>query len=1205
MEPSQYLETSKLLIDNVKGKAVFVEERRELSIELAAMMLNEARRIQTSVEHRQQAQIDRMMEDPSGKIFTTSMTDECFRSVNTDRVADQLIYLMDTFGIPKYLSYFRQFQLMVFKWIGGALPSVFVPLARHMMRRETSAVILPGERRPLARHMEMRRKESVRVNLNHLGEAILGEKEAERRMSIYLDDLARPEVEYVSVKISTICSQLNLLDWEGTLNVLEGRLKQLYRQAMAHTYVRVNGKSVPKFVNLDMEEYRDLQLTVELFRRVLDDPEFYQYSAGIVLQSYLPDSYLMQQELTVWAMKRVANGGAPIKIRLVKGANLALEGVEASTRGWPQAPYMNKADVDANFKRMLTYACDPDHACAARLGVGSHNLFDIAYALLLRSEMGVEKYVEFEMLEGMADHMRRVVQTLSGDMLLYCPSATEKEFVSAVAYLVRRLDENTAPENFLRHLFGLYPNTQEWQDQANHFSLACHAASAVSKSPRRTQNRFLDHEKSEITDIFHNEPDTDWSLPQNRKWIQQKLLERGRQEVEAIPLVIAGKEIPINKDYFGEENDPSRPKELLYQYALADSAHAEKALQTAEKARAKWVKTPIEERVRIFSELAHLLRHKRGELICAMVAEGGKIVEEADTEVSEAIDFVEYYSKEIQKLYQLKDIAWTPKGTVLVTPPWNFPCAIPLGGVAASLITGNTVIFKPAKEALHVGWILATICWEAGISKDVLQFIVCEDNPIGTQLVQDQRVNTVILTGATSTAKLMHRLRPGLDLMAETGGKNAIVVTSMADRDIAIRDIIRSAFGHAGQKCSACSLAILEKEVYDDLHFRETLRDAAASLKVGPSWDFGTKMNPLVQEPSEILLKGLTSLDEGESWLLEPKVDSENPRLWSPGIKLGVVEGSFMHQTELFGPVLSLMRAENLEHAIQLANGTGYGLTSGLHTLDEREEKQWLDQIESGNLYINRTITGAIVQRQPFGGCKQSSFGRGYKAGGPNYLMQLMHPVQAVLPEEKEQISSSINVLGLFVGKMEGLPGQMDVWNASIHSYAYHYKTVFSKVVDPSLVVGQDNLFLYIPHKQVTLRVDRQDEVLDIVRVIAAAITCQTQLEISGDADALEKISDGEWLKMASNVKILQESESYFIDRVEQGELTRVRLLSSPSLKLQEALSSAAVNVHSDPVLANGRIELLNYLREVSISCDYHRYGNLGTRENEERTPIY
>jgi len=1205
MESSQYLDQAKKLIDEVKGKTLSVEERREIAIELAASILSESRRTQTNAEHRIQAQLDRMMDDPIGKVFTTSLTDECFRSQNNRRVADQVNYLIQKLGIPKYLSYIKKLGLLTFKVFGNSLPQVFVPIFKSMLRSETSTVILPGERRRLARHMSKRRKEGIRVNLNHIGEAILGEEEAEKRLQIYLDDLARPEVEYISVKISTIYSQINLLAWDETLEILEQRLKELYRAAMQHTYVRQSGKGVPKFVNLDMEEYRDLHLTVELFRRVLDDPEFYQYSAGIVLQSYLPDAYLLQQQLTVWAMQRVANGGAPIKIRLVKGANLALERVEASLRGWSQAPYTNKADVDANYKRMLTYGCNLDHARAANIGVGSHNLFDIAYAMLLRAEYGSEKYVEFEMLEGMAEHMARVVKELTHGMLLYCPAARESEFQNAVAYLVRRLDENTAPQNFLRHAFGLFPETKEWHDQVHHFSLSCHAANAVSLSPRRAQNRFTDlEEMPNPSRPFHNEPDTDWSLQQNRKWVRQVLEERSQNDFKPVPIVIGGKEIPPS-EHHGVGKDPSCPGTNLYTYALADSGHVDKALRTAEKSQRKWAATPVEERSRLLAELAHLLRKKRGDLIGAMVADAGKMPSEADVEISEAIDFVEYYRRNIETLAQMEDVQWKPKGTVLVTPPWNFPCSIPIGGIAAALAAGNCVIFKPALETAYVGYELAKICWEAGISQNVLQFLLCEDDPIGSQLVQDRRVNTVVLTGATDTAKLMLKLRPDLDLIAETGGKNALIITSMADRDLAIHDLIHSAFGHGGQKCSACSLAICEAEVYDSNRFRQMLRDAVSSLKVGSVWDFTTQINPLIHEPKEILRKGLSSLEEGEEWLLEPKQDPENPNLWTPGIKIGVKEGSFCHQNELFGPVLSIMRADNLEHAIKLANGTPYGLTSGIHTLDDREQKYWIDHIEAGNCYVNRGITGAVIQRQPFGGCKESSFGPGAKAGGPNYLMQMMVPEKIALPKEGEAVSGPVNVLGLFVEKLGMTPEQREEWKASVESYEYWWKVEFSKDHDPSLLVGQDNILRYVSRKDLVLRVNSQDELFDVMRVIAAAKTCSVPLQVSGDAEKLKGIAEGEWLKLAPNIEIKEESETQFIERVQVGKLDRVRFISSPSLKLRQVLAEEAVHTIKAPVMANGRLELIHYLREVSLSIDYHRYGNLGAREEEVRSPVY
>lgn len=1203
MNDSEFISKAKEAVASVKGKSLSVEQLIGASIDLAGLMINEAHRIETLAEKQQQAQLARMMNDPNGKAFTTSMTDQCFRSQNPRRVANQLVYILKSMGVPHYLSTIKRSGLLAFKWFGNLLPSVLVPMTKQVLRKETSAVILPGENDRLIAHMQKRRKEGVRINLNHLGEAILGEDEAQHRMQIYLDDLKKPEVEYVSVKISTICSQLNLLAWENTLGILVQRLKTLYRAAKDNKYTRPDGRQAPKFVNLDMEEYRDLHLTVELFRRVLSDPEFYQHSAGIVLQSYLPDSFLMQQELTLWALQRVSKGGAPIKIRIVKGANLAMEQVEASLHGWPQAPYSAKADVDANYKRMVAYGCRPEHAKAVHLGIASHNLFDIAYGLLLRAQNGVENEVCFEMLEGMADHMRRVVQTIAGDMLLYCPAATKEEFQNAVAYLVRRLDENTAPENFLRHIFSMRPGTKEWDFQASLFSNACKNANTVSFTPRRTQNRLIDPQPSECSFSFDNEPDTDWSLPQNVNWAENIISRWAGRKHADIPLVIGEDRIPPGSSY-GVGEDPSYPGKTLYRYALADSKHIDKALQLAEKALPAWKALSPAERSALMDKVAHGLRIQRADLIGAMVADTGKTVREGDVEVSEAIDFAEYYRRNIEEVACLQDIEWEPKGTVLVAPPWNFPCSIPAGGILAALAGGNCVIFKPAAEAVLVGWQLAQVFWEAGISKDVLQFITCEDEPIGSQLVKDQRVNAVVLTGATATAKLLFKLRPGLDLIAETGGKNAIIVTALSDRDLAIKDLVQSAFGHAGQKCSACSLAILESEVYDDPHFRKQLKDAVASLKVGSPWDLATKLNPLIREPGPVLKRGLTQLEPGEEWLLKPKQDADNPNLWSPGIKLGVKEGSFMHQNELFGPVLGLMRADNLAHALKLANGTPYGLTSGIHSLDQREIACWMEQIVAGNCYVNRGITGAIVQRQPFGGCKESCFGRGAKAGGPNYVMQFMHAKQTGLPKEKEKTNDLVGHVAAYVQKGKYTPEQVHMWNLSAASYAFYWNHYFSKDHDPSKLIGQDNILRYRPHSKMVFRVHAHDDSLDVLRVIAAALTCGGELDISGDPEKLGNLSQAEWLKAMPKITLTIEDESNLIRRIKSGDIRRMRLLSEAGKELRQALAETACNVNLAPVLANGRVELLHYLREVSFSIDYHRYGNLGLREGEKRKPL-
>lgn len=1196
---SSQIEEAVEILDVVKGKPQSVAERGRMAIELASLMLQEADKTMTSEERKLQAQLSRLMQDPVGKAFTTSMTDECFRSSSSKRVAGQINHLLHQFGIPHYLTLLKRAQLFVFRAIPPSIGRFLIPFVAYELRKQTSRVILPGEKTALTKHIQERKLQGVRLNLNHLGEAILSEAEAKHRLQIYLDDLENPNIDYVSIKISTIFSQINLLAWDHTIESIAERLKLLYRAAIKNSAIRPDGSKEPKFINLDMEEYRDLQLTAAVFKKVLEDPEFHHYSAGIVLQAYLPDSYAMQKHLTEWAKKRVESGGGWIKIRIVKGANLAMEQFEASLRGWPQAPYLAKVEVDANYKRMVSYGCTPENARAVRLGIASHNLFDIAFAMLIRSENQVEAYTGFEMLEGMADHIRRVVQKLTGSMLLYCPVATKQEFQHAIAYLIRRLDENTGSENFLRHVFGLKPGTESWDAQTSLFYQSCDEIETASTEPRRSQNRLSHHQSPDMHLLFDNEPDTDFSLTQNQRWAESIAHAWKHPNVDPIPLVIGDKELYDNQDGIGySPNDPSTP---LYHYAKADKHHIAEALKIAKAYEKEWTSTSIEHRTHLLARIAHKLRERRGELIGAMMADGGKIILEADPEVSEAIDFAEYYHRQFEKMAAMKDIGWSSKGTILVTPPWNFPCAIPAGCILAALVTGNCVLFKPSSEAVLVAWHLVNAIWDAGVPKEALQFVPCAGEDAGSHLILDPRVNSVVLTGGTDTAKKFLKMRPGLDLTAETGGKNAIIISALSDRDLAIKDLIQSAFGHCGQKCSATSLAILEAEVYDDPHFRKHLRNAVESLKVGPSWNLATKINPLIHAPRGALKRGLTTLESGEQWLLEPIQDPENPNLWTPGIKLGVRPGSFTHMTELFGPVLGLMRADNLQHALELANAVPYGLTAGFHGLDEREQSYWIENMEAGNLYINRTTTGAIVRRQPFGGTKASSFGSGSKAGGPNYLREFMKASQIGLPQEKAPINEAVNFLTSFLENIDLSAEQLGLWTASVANYAYWWRRL-KQDRDPTKIVGQDNYFRYLPRKGIVLRFDKRSTALDVLRTAAAALTVGADFEISFFHD--EDNGGFNWIALDQVLKIIEEKESTFLQRVRQGKMQRVRLVEHASTSLKEASAEHPVLLIDAPVLANGRLELLHYLREVSISVDYHRYGNLGLREGELRKPI-
>ncbi|MEM7134265.1 MAG: bifunctional proline dehydrogenase/L-glutamate gamma-semialdehyde dehydrogenase [Chloroflexota bacterium] len=1152
--------------------AVLPETLAERAVDLAAQLLTEAQSQQTVDEKRQAVKIAGMMNDPLGKLMTMALSDQAFRSHDPARINDQISHLIEGYGVPAYFANWEQVALELGTRIGQYIPHLVVPFVVAKLRAETNNVILPGEEEPLRAYLQKRRSQGTRLNLNHLGEAILGEEEAERRLDAYLALLARPDVEYISVKISSIFSQINLIAFDETVAQICQRLRVLYRTAAAHQFVRVDGHVVPKFINLDMEEYRDLHLTIAAFKRVLDEPEFLEHRAGIVLQAYLPDSHMAQQDLTHWAQARCARGGAPIKIRIVKGANLAMERVEAALHGWEQAPYYTKADVDANYKRMVLWGCEPERASAVNLGIASHNLFDIAFGLTAREANQVQAHVEFEMLEGMANHQARAVQEETGGLLLYAPVVKQNDFHSAIAYLVRRLDENTAEENFLHDLFDLEVGNDKWESQKTFFLSAVEQRNVVSTSPNRTQNRQVEMPLFDADTPFANEPDTDFSLPANQQWAKQIIQTWRDNNIKSIPLQIGGEFVQPNEKGVGR--DPSRPEQpVTYRYAQAQPGHIEAALSTALAAQSEWSGRSVQERKGLLVRVAEVLAARRGDLIGAAILDGGKTISQADVEVSEAIDFANYYARSFDLIEgELADVEFTPVGTVLVTPPWNFPIAIPAGGVLASLMAGNTVLLKPAPEAVLVAWHLVNALWDAGIPKAVLQFVPTTDDEVGQSLVMEERVDAVILTGGYETAQLFLGWKPELNLLAETSGKNSLIITALADHDLAIKDLVYSAFGHNGQKCSAASLAVLEAEVYDNPTFRRQLKDAVASLPVGSAWDLASQITPLVRLPdadgNRALAHCLETLEPGEEWLLEPRMVDNNPHLWSPGIKLGVQPGSFYHKTECFGPVLGLMRAEHLAQAIDIVNDSDFGLTSGIHTLDDREIALWRERVEVGNAYINRGTTGAIVQRQPFGGWKRSSFGTGAKAGGPNYVLSLGHW------KDREIVANNEALLARSRERYQG------AWDAH-----------FSQAHDPSQVWGESNQFRYRSIHSIVIRIAHEASLVSALQTHSAATICgvPATLSIPTDMDVAGQLA------AFADITWTQETEESLAARLEQYE--RVRYLGQPSVKFLTVAHQQHIPVIREPVTASGRLELRYYLREQSVTETLHRYGNIMSME--------
>ena len=1212
------------------------------AIALARHLQRRANELQTPQERRQQSELDRMIQNPGDKVTMIQMTDQAFRAKTPNRAVDQLVHILDVQGIPRFFTPFDRALLKGFQSFGSYLPGVAVPLVKDKMQQETANVVLPAEPELLAEHLKARRSDNVRMNVNFLGEALIGEDDAQSRLKKYLQALQNDSIEVISIKISTIYSQISSLAYEHTRDVLCDRLELLFRASAKSTFTRDDGTTVPKFVYLDMEEYRDMRLTADVFQRTLSRPGLENVQAGIVLQAYIPDSYVTQQQLAEWARERVANGGAPITMRIVKGANMEMERFEASLHGWQQAPYTAKVETDANYRRMVNWGLQAENIVAVRLGIASHNLFEVAYGIVKASEANALGHVQFEMLEGMANHQRRALQELVADLLLYAPACRKEDFIYAIGYLVRRLDENTGPNNFLRHTFKLKVDSEDWEHLEQQFCDAFSQMDTLSQAPRRTQDRNEPpqavNQPNNSWQEFINESDTDFTLPQNVVWAKQ-ILEKWRvlhseNKIE-IPLVVAGKSITeTRKQRFC--TDPSRPELKIASYSQANAADVGVAIACAKEDPAQWREMTFTQRSAVLRKVAQTLRERRGDLMGAAMADGGKTLPQSDPEVSEAVDFVEFYARSADYFAGLSGVQVQPRGVVVVVSPWNFPIAIPCGGIAAALAAGNTVILKPASDTVLVAYELCKCFWESGVSQQTLQLLPCSGATEGLQLASHPDVDTVILTGGTETALSMLSHRPEIRLLAETGGKNATIVTAMSDRDQAIKHVIHSAFGHAGQKCSATSLLILEGEVYEDEKFKATLCDAVRSMTVGSAWNLETTIGPLIRPPSRELETALKELEQGESWAVMPECEPDNRQLYSPAVKWGVSPDSFTHCTEFFGPVLAVMRADNLRHAIELVNHSGYGLTSGLESLDEREQEIWKDEIRAGNLYVNRGTTGAIVLRQPFGGMGKSAFGPGIKAGGPNYVAQLMKFQDRLAPvglddvDDAGHADDANEVKASVVSRDEKLLGLkralaactqdwateelVSAFDLATRSFALQFKNEFGRQHDHMRLVGQDNFRRYLPVRELRIRIDENDSAFEIlVRVTAArSVGCRVTLSfaptLATDSVPARLLS---WLDQATeswaaDIEFVSESDLALSVAIEEGRARRLRYAHVDRVPgvVRQAANVYDCYVADEPVLSEGRIELLWYLEEQSISDNYHRYGNLGDRVDEERSPV-
>ncbi len=945
----------------------------------------------------------------TGKVMDWAMKSENFK-IQLFRFVDVLPYLNTSESLIRHIEeYFGDDDNLpaVLKWGAkgaGGIGKVFggkilaKTISSNIKSMAMQFIIGENTKQGL-KTLNKLRKDNFAFTVDILGEATVSEEEAlvyQRSYLDLLDALAKeakkwdglitggdmdwgyaPKVN-CSIKPSALYSQALPSDFDNSVNMICERLRPIVSKV----------KEIGGHLCIDMEQYSYKDITLEVYKRLKMEPDFKDFDQlAVVFQSYLKDTDQDLEQLLDWAREQ----GTNISIRLVKGAYWDYETVIAKQRGWDIPVYTIKAETDAAYERHAEMILKNSDICY--FACGSHNIRTISAVMEMAREFQVdESRYEFQVLYGMAEPVRKGLQNVAKRVRLYAPYGG---LIPGMAYLVRRLLENTANESFLRQSFVEGADLDRLLEDPNIL---------VKERKKQTQGVKEEQEKGILP--FKNHPFVDFTKKEQREAFKRALSDVKKELGKTYPLIIGGKEV-LTSNKIPSVN-PANPDEVIGYISQATKTEIDHAIRAAKSVLPEWRDLKPEDRAKYLFKAADYARKNIFRLAAWQILEVGKQWDQAHADVAEAIDFLEYYAREMIRLGsprrmgrapgEINHLMYQGKGIAAVIAPWNFPLAISCGMSAAAIVAGNPVLYKPASLSSVVGFTLAEIFKAAGLPGGVFNYVPGSGSEIGDYLVEHPDISVIAFTGSMEVGlrivEKAAKVSQGQDhvkrVIAEMGGKNAIIVDDDADLDEAVLDIIYSAFGYQGQKCSACSRVIVVEPIYDK--FIKRLVEAAKSIKIGPAEDPTYYMGPVVDKSAQEKILRYIEIAKQEGNILLIRDDIPQKGYYVP---LTIVENITpecrLAQEEIFGPVLSIMKVKDFNEAIRWANSTRYALTGGVFTRSPRNLERTRREFKVGNLYLNRGITGALVERQPFGGFKLS--GIGSKAGGPDYLLQFLDPI--------------------------------------------------------------------------------------------------------------------------------------------------------------------------------------------------------------------
>ena len=1169
------------------------------------------------------ARLTEVLRDPRGLDFARDFADRVVRPEDDRAAASALDSLSRR--TPALLPWHLRAAISFGGGFGPLAPKPIMPVARRALRHMVGHLLVDAPPEKLTQALAGLRNDGVRLDLTAWGPVVSGPTQAERRVAAVRALIERPDVERVTTTVRELVGPTSPWAFDETSDLAESTLGPLLELAA----------STGTLLTLGVDRHADVDLTIDVFTRLLDRPGLESVTAGIVVQSYVPEALDSLRLLTDWARDRVDRGGAPISVRLVKGGSRRDEIVDARLHDWPVVTFEAKHETDASHLRLVEFALRPENAAVARVGLAGHDVFDLAHAVTVARRHGTEHLLDVEMWLGSAAGLAEVVRSELGSLVLQAPVIVSGEFDSAVRHLVGRLDALADPEGFLSSTLDV-DHEAAFAREARRHDRAVAAVSELPSAPRRRRDRSgpLDEGPDHVVD-FAAEADTDPSLDGNRRWARG-VLGRARRSVAGVETADAAPSLGL-----------ASPDDAALDDAALDHAALEAVVTRASAAGAAWGGQDPETRAELLDLAGRELALRRSRLVEVCVSESGSTLSEADHEVGAAVDSAHRLAILTRDLATVDTAEHRPPRLTVVVPDLVTPVASTVEGVLAAFGAGSAVVVHLPPSRRRAVAVVAEALWAVGVPDSLLALVVADGPDHERALLTHPVVDRVVAHVPVETAVGLRDVRPDLDLAVRTRGVTSIVVTPSADLELAAADVVASVVDHAGRGHGALDLVLAVGSVGHGETFRRLLREAFEAVVVGPADDVATVMGPLASAPTGSELGVLTVLGPGESWLLEPRPLDGTGALCSPGVRDGVDPRGAFASSAHGVPVVGLVAVETLAEAVAVQNAENGGDVAGLHSLDVDEIDDWLHTVRAGDLVVGGPTTGARVRRRPTGGWGRRAIGRGLKPGGPNALIgqgAWRHRPHDPRPSLRlHDVSEGVTRL-VDAARPTLSFEQFDSLRTAVESDQRAWQSEFGLARDVTGLVVERNVLRYRPHP-VTVRLSSGADPAALVRLVAAGARAGSTLAVSS-AVPLPAGLVHLWRASSSPVRVrdvVVESDEAFVARAAAGALQgataeaagpdvldllaeaaggerasvdggrvddsrpapspeavaaysglRIRMIGGDPAALARVLrGSPDVTIFSGEVTEEGRIELLAFVREQSVSLTAHRYGRL------------